>query len=232
MNQVFPPTIDEITRINCILNESLLKAKSINYLEVLRAVANILPYFYKPFVRHEANLKGFYLRLRKFATSSILAIAKKEYSVREIDSIVTGSLLELPRLKLILKRLYDAIESEKLKLKNFENFDEDETMVNKYYTAAMEVIDAFGGHDEQVDLKQRIFTPTGKILTELATNWPAELHYGWLSRKVVGIFQLERSLVVIFNDYLLFLNIIDNNGYMEELHLKRFSCQMHLCIRW
>ena len=112
VNQVFPPTIDEITRINCILNESLLKAKSINYLEVLRAVANILPYFYKPFVRHEANLKGFYLRLRKFATSSILAIAKKEYSVREIDSIVTGSLLELPRLKLILKRLYDAIESE------------------------------------------------------------------------------------------------------------------------
>ena len=45
VNQVFPPTIDEITRINCILNESLLKAKSINYLEVLRAVANILPYF-------------------------------------------------------------------------------------------------------------------------------------------------------------------------------------------
>ncbi|KAF6069139.1 hypothetical protein FOB64_003487 [Candida albicans] len=223
VNQVFPPTIDEITRINCILNESLLKAKSINYLEVLRAVANILPYFYKPFVRHEANLKGFYSRLRKFATSSILAIAKKEYSVREIDSIVTGSLLELPRLKLILKRLYDAIESEKLKLKNFENFDEDETMVNKYYTAAMEVIDAFGGHDEQVDLKQRIFTPTGKILTELATNWPAELHYGWLSRKVVGIFQLERSLVVIFNDYLLFLNIIDNNGYMEESHLKKIS---------
>lgn len=223
VNQVFPPTIDEITRINCILNESLLKAKSINYLEVLRAVANILPYFYKPFVRHEANLKGFYLRLRKFATSSILAIAKKEYSVREIDSIVTGSLLELPRLKLILKRLYDAIESEKLKLKNFENFDDDETMINKYYTAAMEVIDAFGGHDEQVDLKQRIFTPTGKILTELATNWPAELHYGWLSRKVVGIFQLERSLVVIFNDYLLFLNIIDNNGYMEELHLKKIS---------
>ncbi|CAX40614.1 bud site selection protein, putative [Candida dubliniensis CD36] len=216
VNHVFPPTIDEITRINCILNESLLKAKSVNYLEVLRVVANILPYFYKPYVRHEANLKGFYSRLCKFGATT-------KYSVREIDSIVTGSLLELPRLKLILKRLYDAIESEKLKLKNFENLDEDETMVDNYYTAAMEVIDAFGGQDEHVDLKQRIFTPTGKILTELATNWPAELHYGWLSRKVVGIFKLQHTLVVIFNDYLLFINIIDNNGYLQESHLKKIS---------
>ena len=51
----------------------------------------------------------------------------------------------------------------KIKVENFENFDDDETMINKYYTAAMEVIDAFGGHDEQVDLKQRILPLQGEF---------------------------------------------------------------------
>ncbi|RCK65606.1 Bud site selection protein 3 [Candida viswanathii] len=241
VNQIFPPTIDEITRINRILNEAILTARSINYVEVLKAVGNILPYFYKPFVRHEANLKDFYQRLCKFANNNKNNvfenpnINKNEYSVREIDGIVTGSLMELPRLKLILKRLHEAVIAEELKVHNFEYIDSDGAMLQMYYDSAIQVIDAFGGQDEghedeehkERQLKQRVFTPTGKILTELATNWPAELQYGWLSRKVVGIFELRNvkpdsvhasDTLIIFSDHLLFLTIVDNQRYLEEEH--------------
>lgn len=242
INQIFPPTIDEITRINRILNDALSKAKSINYIEVLKAVGNILPYFYKPFVRHEANLKDFYLRLYKFANNNKKNIFEnsniniKGYTIREIDGIITGSLMELPRLKLILKRLYETIDSEELKAQNFEYINSHSDKVKMYYDSAIQVIDAFGGLDEETEeqstndheeLKQRIFTPTGKILTELATNWPAELQYGWLSRKVVGIYELGNiksdsphlsDILIIFSDHLLFLTIVDNQNYLEEEH--------------
>nr|CAA56224.1 3-isopropylmalate dehydrogenase [Schwanniomyces occidentalis] len=236
INQVFPPTIDEITRINCILHDSLNKVSRYGYVEIIRVVGMILPYFYKAFIRHEANLKLYTTRLNKFYSKNSKTIFsnnlinKGNYSTREIDSIVSGSLLELPKFKLILKRLHDAIESEKLKKKNFENFVDNETsIITYYYNTAIEVIDAFGGcqgsEDRKIDSQLRVFTPTGKILTELATKWPPELQYGWLSRKVVGIYELRNvkpksffdlEILIIFSDHLLFLTIIEESYYIRK----------------
>ncbi|KAL6451494.1 BUD3 Bud site selection protein 3 [Candida maltosa Xu316] len=234
LNQVFPPTIDEITRINRILTEALLKAEKINYIEVLKAMAIILPYLYKPFIRHEANLKNFYTNLTKFALTNKknifdnANINRRGYSVKEIDAIVTGSLMELPRMKLILKRLHHALEMENIGMQYDESYD----LATRYIRSSLEIIDAFGGeldeNEKNIDLSQRIFTPTGKILTELATNWPAELQYGWLSRKVVGIFELNMDVVIIFSDHLLFLTICDNQQYVKhdndnDEHAKKIS---------
>ncbi|CUM52873.1 unnamed protein product [Debaryomyces tyrocola] len=238
INQVFPPTIDEITRINCILHDSLKKASSFGYVEIVKAVGTIIPYFYKAFIRHEANLKNFRDNLAKFHSKNNkkifdnIMINKGKFSIRDIDSIVAGSLLELPKLKLILVRLRDSIISEKTKLSNFEDDTSNEFFtIEKYFNSAIDVIDAFGFDEEhnetKIDVRQRVFTPTGKILTELASNWPPELQYGWLARKVVGIYEMRNikplndtfydlDILIIFSDHILFFTIVDDSYYNER----------------
>lgn len=238
INHVFPPTIDEITRINCILHDSLNKASKYGYVEVFKVMGMILPYFYKAFIRHEANLKRFTTRINKFNHKNHKkifdnkSINKGDYSINEIDSIVSGSLVELPKLKLILRRLYDTYKSEKMKMVNFEHVEDSEAyVIEVYYNSAIEVIDAFGAPADEsvtkVNTRERFFTPTGRILTELASNWPPELQYNWLSRKVVGIFELknlkpekgtlhDNDILIIFSDYLLFMTIDDDSYYLKK----------------
>ncbi|CAK7901980.1 bud site selection protein 3 [[Candida] anglica] len=227
INQVFPPTIDEVTRINCILLDSLVKASKHGPHEVFKVMGMVLPYFYKPFIRHEANVKQFTQKLNRFHAKNIdnvfenPQINQGNYTTREIDTIVRGSLLELSKIKMILKRLYEEV-----------NNSED---VDTYYQAAIGVCDAFGYEDEasKPQTSQRIFTPTGKILTEVASNWPAELQYGWLSRKVVGIYELRNvknhaedfaiDVLIIFSDHLLFLTVTDKEYNAGSTTVKNLS---------
>ncbi|CAH2350096.1 bud site selection protein 3 [[Candida] railenensis] len=224
INQVFPPTIDEVTRINCILLDSLVKGSKFGVQEVFKVMGMILPYFYKPFIRHEANLKQFAGRLNRFHSKNVEKIFENEqvnkgkYSVREIDSIVCGSLLELSKIKMIMTRLYDTVTISKGHFSK-----EDLAKMELYYKAIVGVVDAFGFEEpsdqEATANKKRIFTPTGKILSEVASKWPIELQYGWLTRKVVGIFELQNvkprveeeiiDVLIIFSDHLLFLTIKD-----------------------
>ncbi|EGW30199.1 uncharacterized protein SPAPADRAFT_158772, partial [Spathaspora passalidarum NRRL Y-27907] len=218
LNTIFPPTIDEITRINCILHAALQNASQYNHQEVIKAMAMFMPYFYKAYIRHEANVNGFNKNLHAFAQknrSNILDnlnINKSAYSTREIESVVIGALLELPKLKLIIQRLKSEIKD-----------CSEET--EQYYNTIVKVIDAFGTDAITIDISKRIFTPTGKILTELATNWPKELQYGWLTRKVVGIYELkniksdskyDRDVIIIFSDNVLILNIVDDDYYTND----------------
>jgi hypothetical protein len=234
LNKIFPPTIDEITRVNCILHDALNKAQEFGYYEIFSVLNMLVPYFYKPFVRHEANLKQFSLKLKNFYEKhqgrifENPEINKGGYSIKEIDSIVCGAITELPKLKLIINRLYSAISLD-------DNIDsKDECTNEQAYKNIINVIDAFGTNDdvEKKDLRSRVFTPTGKILTELASNWPADLQYGWLKRRVIGIFELKNikptknispvEVLVIFSDYLLFLNILDDT-YDTDDSIKQIS---------
>ncbi|KAK6465971.1 hypothetical protein DFJ63DRAFT_274275, partial [Scheffersomyces coipomensis] len=240
LNQVFPPTIDEITRINCILHDALSKAHSYGYMEVMKVMNMILPYFYKPFIRHEANLRNFSSKIDRFNKKNRSNVFENDsinqggYSYRGVESIVSGSLMELPRFKLILKRLQETIRSEKVILGVNSESDEEAKLFQTYFSRSIEVIDAFGGEENQlsIDPRQRIFTPTGKILTELASKWPSELQYGWLSRKVVGIFKLKNvksegihdiEILIIFSDHLLFITIVDNSYYLRDGSSKNLS---------
>ncbi|KAG7194006.1 uncharacterized protein KQ657_005205 [Scheffersomyces spartinae] len=222
VNQVFPPTIDEITRINCILHESLTRAKPYGYIEILKAFSTILPYFFKAFIRHEANVKGFGVKLKRFheKNNKIIfensLINQANFSLPEIESIVVGSLLELPKFKLILQRLVKTIKQDK-------THDYDILEIEKHFKASIQVIDAFGEAEITPEIAGRIFTPTGKILTELAFNWPSELQFGWLNRKAVGIFEFiniqplklnyNRDVVIIFSDSIVFMTIEDDTYY-------------------
>ncbi|EGV66576.1 hypothetical protein CANTEDRAFT_117623, partial [Yamadazyma tenuis ATCC 10573] len=259
INHIFPPTIDEVTRINCVLHDSLTRAKPFGYVEVIKVFGMILPYFYKPFIRHEANLKSFKSRFNKFYgryEKQVFAdpnINKSKFSKNYIDSVITGSLLELPKIKLILMRLYEEVSSEFSKLKNFEQEEfEEPSVLDYYYKSAVDIIDAFGGDEslaiekdhERFNSQHRIFTPTGKLLTELATNWPPELQYGWLSRKVIGIFELKNvkpnnqnnhddEVLIIFSDTIMFLRIVDDNYYINSngnLNLRISDVLMHSLV--
>lgn len=233
INRVFPPTIDELTRINCILQDSLQKAAPFGYVEIIKVLGITIPYFYKALIRHEANMKNFLQRFNKFYEKNRefvfenRIINKGSYTLREVDAIVSGSLVQLPRLKLIIKRLHGVIIEERMKSLNFETEASNEMVQVEYHLEnALKVIDAFGLQEDtslNVDISQRIFTPTGKLLTELASEWPAELQYGWLSRKVVGIFELKNveptnasyfiDVLVIFSDKVLVLTVTDETYY-------------------
>ncbi|CCE88797.1 Piso0_001579 [Millerozyma farinosa CBS 7064] len=247
INRIFPPTIDEITRINCVLLESLSKAFPYGYLEVMRALKTIIPYFYKPYIRHETNMKEYSHRLKKFCKTNGTdffdneAINKRKFSLREIDSIMCESLVHLPKMKLIVNRLHHVLKSEMSKRMNFESLDKNEfSLLQEYYNSVIEVVDAFGHNDpldsvnDEEDIKGRVFTPAGKILSEIASNWPSDLYTGWLSRKVVGIFeiralqplrseQFKTEVLVIFSDRLLFINIVDEAYYQRKVESNELS---------
>lgn len=266
VNLVFPPTIDEIARINCILHELLARAAKHGYVEVFKVLGGVLPYFYKAFVRHEANLSNFHARLEKFVHHNhAYAFESKEinkgnYSARGIESIVSGSILELPRLKLIIRRLYETIETEKAHAeaeKEVENPEGDNSqayteaaVLDLNYKVSMEVIDSFGYREAEKKGKSRIFTPSGKLLTELATEWPEELQYGWMNRKVVGIYEVQnvtpgnKEVLIIFSDHLLFLEVLDShvsalllpdilmNSLVNEKPLPRLSLLPKLRVKY
>lgn len=224
VNLAFPPTIDEITRVNCIVHYLLNEAKEYGYVEVFKVLGSFLRFFYKAFVRHQANLSDFNARFDKFVENNYsyafesATINLCQFAPRAIKTIIVDSVLELPRLKLIIKRLYETIKEEKSKLKTSKHshLDEDNE-IDANYASAMAVIDSFGYQETEADRKTRVFTPSGKLLTEWATEWPAELQYGWISRKVVGIFSLTNTkstrdneeIAIVFTDHILFLEILE-----------------------
>lgn len=217
VNQVFPPTIDEIARINCILHNSLKAAHKYGYNEVFKVMANLLPYFYQAFVRHQANIRKFNQKLLKFLKRNNVfgdtLLNKKSYTAQQVESIITGSVFELPKIKLIVARLYDAVLSEQEKL----DVITDNTELEHNYKIILETVDALGFNDEAAELpaKKRIFTPSGRLLLELAKGWPEELVYGWSSRKVLAVYEVcailskGRELLVVFTDHLLFLEVAE-----------------------
>lgn len=223
VNLAFPPTIDEVTRVNCIVHFLLNEAKGYGYVEVFKVLGSFLHFFYKAFIRHQANLSNFNARFDKFVENNFSyafespTINIGKFAPRAIKAIIVDSVLELPRLKLIIKRLYETIKEEKIKLKISKSArDDEDAEIDAYFSSAMAVIDSFGFQEAETDSKARVFTPSGKLLTEWATEWPSELQYGWISRKVVGIYNLantkstsenENEIAIVFSDHILFLEM-------------------------
>ncbi len=231
LNSVFPPTIDEVTRINCIFLESLQSANKRDAFEVIKACGSTIPYFYKAYMRHEAATKNFTIKLNEIYDMLLPYLTDDSntvsyYSPAHIETIIHSS-LNLARLKLVIDRL----------MKQKEWLEDEIELVNSYYKSAVGTIDDFA----QASLKpyhRRVVTPTGKILTELATGWPEELQYGWVSRRVVTIVDavnLKYSLLsatnsspvsskvsptldvlILFSDHILILKVDDN--YTPTIH--------------
>lgn len=217
-NTVFPPTIDEVTRVNCLLLDLLNQAMPYGASEVLRACGHIVPYFFKAHLRHEAATKRFAATAKQFMQQYHSCLERTcpnvdltLYSVRYIDSII-HALLNLVKLKLLLQRLHGAVVG---------HMDPaHRRMATRYYELALLTIDAFA-KERLPPYSARVFTPSGKILTELADRWPAELQYGWLLRRVVCVFDATdvastahtASVVVVFSDHLLVLEVNEAEFY-------------------
>lgn len=229
LNLIFPPTIDEITRINCIFLDSLKVAFPFGSYEILKACGTTIPYFYKAYMRHEAATKNFTFQLNFFFENfaeflNDTQVDIDNFTKRKIESLIHGS-LNLIKLKLILNRLMENNQwNSKIKLKS-----------EKYYKSSINTIDAFG-RDKLKPYNNRVFTPTGKLLTELASGWPVELQYGWLTRRVVSIFggknlitnsEYNEDIVIIFSDHILFLTI-DDKEYYKKLARKKMSVSMNV----
>lgn len=59
LNMIFPPTIDEVVRVNNIFYEALESAIPYGSYEVMKACGVSIPYFYKACMRHEAATRNF-----------------------------------------------------------------------------------------------------------------------------------------------------------------------------
>ncbi|CCH43413.1 Bud site selection protein [Wickerhamomyces ciferrii] len=212
-NQIFPPTIDEITRINCILLEALQTAIEFGSFEIVKACGLTLPHFYKAYMRHESALKLFSSYLKKFCRDYPFEI-QPNFSELKLETIMNSS-INLTKFKLILERLINT--------KNWEN-DQENELVKFYYKNSVETIDSFA-KDNLKPYSKRIFTPSGKVLTEIVDGVPSTLTYGWLNRKVVSVFDaknlidLKDDVIVLFNDYVIFASVDndhdDNNNLLK-----------------
>lgn len=212
LNRLFPPTIDEVTRINCIFLDSLKAATPFGALEILKACSATIPYFYKAYTRHEAATKNFVKNFKLFLKSFEYCIPRDNgYSNMKIESIINGPQEKLVKLKLIIDRLYRTEEWPP---------NEQEEAKSNFDNIAL-AIDSFGKMKSPLSsYNTRVFTPSGKILTELAKGWPEELQYKWLKRRVVGVFDVvgndenkERQVLVIFSDYIVFLEVVNGSQY-------------------
>lgn len=209
LNTIFPPTIDEMFRINNIFYEALQQALPYGAFEVMRACGMTIPYFYKAAMRHEAATKSFQRNLKSFYPSikpSLRPDVASVYTPRRIESIMHCS-LHLTKLKLVLDRL----------VQEGKWTGTDGATVEECYHSAVGTIDAFGRESNLMPYDRRIFTPTGKILVEIASQWPKELEYGWMNRRVVTIFdgldllQVDKkkasiqTIVIMFTDAVVLL---------------------------
>jgi len=200
LNQIFPPTIDEVTRVNCILLEALQKAVPYGSFEVVKACGTTIPYFYKAYMRHESAMKSFSHMTKGFRYEFSIDL-QPQFSERRIESIMNAS-LNLTKIKLILERLI-----------NIKNWDtEENNQVRIYHKNSVETIDSFAREDLK-PYSKRIFTPSGKVLTEICDGIPPLLTYGWLNRKVVCVVDAENltsnenDVIIIFNDYAIFASV-------------------------
>ncbi|KAG0668095.1 hypothetical protein C6P45_004993 [Maudiozyma exigua] len=212
LNRLFPPTIDEVTRINCIFLDSLKSATPFGSFEVLKACNLTIPYFYKAYTRHEAATKNFSKDIKLFIRNFSDIMPNKDiYTEMKLETIIKGPQEKMLKLKLIIDRLY------KKKVWSAENSNN----AKKYYDNIIDIINSFGHLEAPMSsYNTRVFTPSGKILTELAKGWPVELQYKWLKRRIVGVFDIidsnnpsKRNLLVIFSDYIVFLNILNYKKY-------------------
>lgn len=190
INSIFPPTIDEIARANSLLHDALEQALPFGSLEMLKACGMTIPYFYKACLRHEAATKNITASLAvrgKMIYSRVSNSAATKYTIRRIESILAcgGHLL---RIRLVLERLVSACTHQKLWK------DQELLMANEYYDSACGTIDAFARQQSAGSYERHVFTRSGRLLVEMASDWPKELEFGWLSRRVVGIFDAQVML--------------------------------------
>ncbi|ODV63901.1 Bud3p ASCRUDRAFT_22938, partial [Ascoidea rubescens DSM 1968] len=236
LNSIFPPTIDEVTRINCIFLDALKSAQPYGSFEIIKACGTSIPYFYKAYMRHEAATRNFNDQLSSFLDNFHHQIPERidtsYFTKRRIETIIHGS-LNLTKLKLILNRLINEKISHlnTFTINNHKNSLMMKKLISKYYNSSIQTIDSFG-NDKLKPYESRVFTPTGKILTELANGWPIDLQYGWVNRRVISIFDCENlmsvdnmkdEITIIFSDHILFLKIIDENYYNQIKKKQRKS---------
>lgn len=214
LNQIFPPTIDEVTRINCIFLDMLKLARPYGSYEILKACGTTIPYFYKAQMRHEAATKNFHSNYLQFVSDVEKCHCSDLLSLDQpaVETAVYSS-LNLVKLQLIIQRLVrNQTWPEQLK-----------DSVNIYLKSCDDTISSFA-NDKLQPYNGRIFTPTGKILAEIAKGWPSELQFGWLTRRVVAVFDAtdiltddvrNKSVIIIFSDHALFLTIDDDEYYSE-----------------
>ncbi|KAF0274167.1 hypothetical protein FOG51_00802 [Hanseniaspora uvarum] len=222
-NEVFPPTIDEVTRVNCIFLDALKISSEYGLKECMKSMNQTISYFYKAYTRHEAATKNCFKKVELFF-KQYPGIQKyvdlDKYTVLKIDTVINAPQEKLFKIKLILDRLV------KENTKNSSgNIDED---VKAQYDHIVDVINQFGTSEDlqhnntEKNYQQRILTPSGKLLTEIATNWPVELQYKWLKRKVVGTFDCInqytglKNCVVIFSDYIVCLEVLEDNQTLNN----------------
>lgn len=229
VNAVFPPTIDEITRINCIFNNSLLLAAKLGYEEVFEVLSSFLPFFFKALVRHQANTRSFPSRFESFVEYNYSyafgnkSINRLDFTPETVKNIIMDSVLELHKLKSIIEKLFHSLSQDLL--------PEAREHLQPKFDKIMGTIRAIINGDELTDSsKKRVLTPSGKILALFVSDWPQSLHFGWISRKVIAVHELKdiaatedrfgnTNLLIIFSDYIVILEVHHDSGTDSKIPL-------------
>lgn len=196
LNSVFPPTIDELFRVNNIFYESLRAALPFGAFEVAKACGATIPYFFKACMRHEAATQHFSQLLAELHAD---VAEVQEYMVKA-DSEKIERVIRNPSHLSSIKATLDKLIASK------QWTAEEKRQIDEFYAVAAGTVKAFSGESESKPRAPRklnsstSFTGTlngnennqpgigGKLLGEIAQDWPTELEYGWVNRRVVSVF--------------------------------------------
>ncbi|CAY67828.1 Protein involved in bud-site selection and required for axial budding pattern [Komagataella phaffii GS115] len=224
VNTVFPPTLDEVARACRIWLEALQEAAPFGPLEILKACAQVIPYFYKALTRHKAacrnlnyNLYTFFRKLEE----EHFEVPKKYCNLDKLIPLIQiwckTALMKLPVTRLYEHCVQSSVQS------NIQLGD-------KYYHFVLRTIEsalAFQCKNDsmRVSLNDRI------------TNWSNDLHNHLLESDVVSVYHLEdlcnlnqwrsHQVLIVFTDLVLFLSIEDDD-YYHDILFNNDDCQ--LCV--
>lgn len=219
LNHIFPPTIDEVTRINCIFLDTLKSAEPYGSFEILRACGTTIPYFYRACMRHNAATKDFpevYEEISKDLQTMDnfeLSDAQKKNCV----NIIMSTSSNLVKIESIIQRL--------LKAKDWSACSETECkQVGQLYQSINDTISSFGS-DQLTSESYRVYSDDGTLVTPVAVNWPKELREGWQNRRIIGVFDVEdllvdgiknKGIIAVLSDYIATFSIDDGEYYCRQ----------------
>lgn len=195
LNTVFPPTIDELFRVNNIFYQALRSAVPFGAFEVVKACGATIAYFFRACMRHEAATSNSDQLLSELLNDQPEVQRFLRSPPSEIRDIIKNHYNQLSTIRNTLDEL--------IKTKRWSIAERHQ--VNEFYAVTTETVNAFDPSHNKGNLIANGIMTSGNVLSSMCRNWPQALNKDAENRRVVTIFDA--------------VDILEPNESIRDLHM-------------
>lgn len=196
LNTVFPPTIDELFRVNNIFYQALRSAVPFGAFEVVKACGATIAYFFRACMRHEAATSNSDQLLSELLNDEPDVQRFLRSPPSEIRDIIKNHHNQLSTIRNTLDEL--------IRTKRWSVAERHQ--VNEFYAITTETVNAFDPSNNKTNnLIGNGIVTSGNLLSSLCRNWPEALNKNVDNRRVVTIFDA--------------VDILEPKESIRELHM-------------